>query len=103
MLKKAEWLFTITFMDRTRDGGTTLIKTTKDDIYLHMNRKDFHSSYPPNEENRIKDPLMINYIIHLMDVYIQREEDQIDINKNILGRVISNNNTVLNEVLNDAS
>jgi len=87
-------LFTITLIDIIRDGGTILIKTTKDNIYLNRDYKDFHTDYPLTPENLITDPLTINYIIHLMNVYLQREEDNLLRNKNIVGHVIVNNKNI---------
>ena len=43
-------LFTVTYISTIRDGGTKIIKTTKDDYYIHKDSKKFHSSYYPSEE-----------------------------------------------------
>jgi len=77
-------LFTITFIDTIRDGGTKIIKTTKDDYYIHKDSKKFHSGYSPSEENLITDFLLIKYLTERIETYIKRCEEDVERNKNLL-------------------
>jgi len=77
-------LFTITLIDTIRDGGTKIIKTTKDDYYIHKDSKKFYSGYAPNEENLITDFLLIEYLIERIETYIKRCEEDVERNKNLL-------------------
>ena len=77
-------LFTITLIDTIRDGGTKIIKTTKDDYYIHKDSKKFHYDYTPNEENLITDFLLIEYLVERIETYIKRCEEDVERNKNLL-------------------
>ena len=84
-------LFTIKLISTIRDGGTRQIDTTKDTYYLNMNQKDFHTNYPPEDNNKIQNPFLINYLISLMEEYVRREEDTLRCDQLILGQVQRNN------------
>jgi hypothetical protein len=77
-------LFTITLIDTIRDGGTKIIKTTKDDYYINKDSKKFHSGYSPSEENLITDFLLIEYLTERIETYIKRCEEDVERNKNLL-------------------
>ena len=77
-------LFTITLIDTIRDGGTKIIKTTKDAYYIHKDSKKFHSGYAPSDENLITDFLLIEYLIKRIETYIKRCEEDVERNKNLL-------------------
>jgi hypothetical protein len=77
-------LFTITLIDTIRDGGTKIIKTTKDDYYIHKDSKKFHSGYTPSDENLITDFLLIEYLVERIETYIKRCEEDVERNKNLL-------------------
>lgn len=77
-------LFTITLIDTIRDGGTKLIRTTKDDYYIHRDSKKFYSSYNQNEENLITDFLLIEYLVEQVEAYIKRCEEGVKRNKDLL-------------------
>jgi hypothetical protein len=80
-------LFTITFIDTLRDGGTKFIKTTKNYYYVNKDTKKFHSAYPTIEENLITDHLLEAYLIERIETYIQRCEKDIERNKNLLKEI----------------
>ena len=82
-------LFTITLIDTIRDGGTKIIKTTKDDYYIHKDSKKFHSSYTPSEENLITDFLLIEYLIEQIETYIKRCGEAVERNKNLLIEILN--------------
>jgi len=84
-------LFTITLIDTIRDGGTKIIRTTKDNFYIHKDSKKFHSSYPPSEENLITDFLLNEYLIERIETYIKKSEEDIERNKNLLIEIQNKN------------
>ena len=61
-----------------------IIKTTKDDYYIHKDSKKFHSGYVPNQENLITDFLLIEYLIERIETYIKNCEEDVERNKNLL-------------------
>ena len=77
-------LFIIKVIDSIRDGGTKIIKTTKDDYYIHKDSKKFHSGYSPSEENLITDFLLIEYLTERIETYIKKCEEDVIRNKNLL-------------------
>ena len=83
-------LFTITSIDIIRDGGTNIIKTTKDDYYIHKDSKKFHSGYAPNEENLITDFLLIEYLIERIEKYITNCNEHLINSKNLLIEIKNN-------------
>lgn len=65
-------LFTVTLIDTIRDGGTKLIKTNKEiEFYVHMINNTIHSSYPPTDDNKIQDDLLIEYLLDRIHKYIE--------------------------------
>lgn len=85
-------LFTIKSIDNIRDGGTKVIKTSKNNFYFSVD-KQFHTGYPTLDENLITDYLLINYIIERIEIYVKNlEEDiiqqrnQLKIFKEIIGK-----------------
>lgn len=78
-------LFSITSIDTVRDGGTKLIKTSKnEDFYVHMKKSTIHSSYPPTDENEVNDDNLTEYILDRVQAYIEKNEQQLDHDKKLL-------------------
>lgn len=84
-VKEGGVLFNVNFIDTIRDGGTKIIKTNKDfDFYVHMRNDTLHTSYPPTEENMIKDKTKINYILNRVHTYIERTDERLTRDKELL-------------------
>ena len=77
-------LFTIKLIHTIRDGGTKVLDTTGGDFYIHKDSKKFHRGYTPSDENLITDFLLIEYLIDIIEKYINRCEDDVKWNKNLL-------------------
>tara|TARA_R110000782_G_scaffold42103_5_gene95989 strand:+ start:230 stop:526 length:297 start_codon:yes stop_codon:yes gene_type:complete len=80
-------LFTINFIDTIRDGGTKSIKTTNGFYYINKERKTFHSDYPTSDENLILDSLSIAYLIERIESYIEKCNNDLQRNKNMLTEI----------------
>jgi hypothetical protein len=80
-------LFTINFIDSNRDGGTKILKTTKGFYYIHKERKTFHSDYPTSDKNLILDSLSIAYLIERIESYIEKCNNDLQRNKNMLTEI----------------
>jgi len=83
-------LFNITLIDKIRDGGTVIIKTTKDIYYADKNTHKLHHSYPITDANQINDPLLKLYIMDRLQVYMKRMEEEVKRNKIILPLIETN-------------
>jgi len=68
-------LFIVNKIDSYRDGGTGIIGTSKQDYFVHKDNHTLHSSYPPNDDNIIKDELLIEYLIYRTLIYTDRQFD----------------------------
>lgn len=83
-------LFRITLIDTIRDGGTKVIKTTKDDYYIDKNSENFYSGYELTEKKLITDLLLIQYLTERIETYIKRCEADLERNKNLLVQLLKN-------------
>jgi hypothetical protein len=77
-------LFIIKSIDTIRDGGTKVLDTTGGKFYIHKDSRKFHSGYVLSDENLITDFLLIEYLIERTEKYINRCEDDVKWNKNLL-------------------
>ena len=87
-VKNGGRLFTINNIGTYRDGGTKIIDCNNSyTFYIDKNVKSFHLSYPTISENEITDKLLINYLIDRINSYVNKCEDQVKFNKNLLEEI----------------
>ncbi len=89
--KYAGNLFIITSIDTIRDGGTIEIKTTGKTFYLNKQNTSFHTEYPLKSENKINDPLLIEYLIERIDIFVDKSKAKIE----ILERILQNTKNII--------
>ena len=77
-IKNGGRLFNVTKIDTIRDGGTISIQTSKDEYFVHMHESSIHTSYPPSEDNIIKDEYLIEFIFDRVDDHIKQMADRIE-------------------------
>lgn len=78
-------LFSITLIDTIRDGGTKIIKTSKNvDYYVEKRNSTIHSEYPPTKENEVNDDNLTEYILDRVQAYIEKNEQQLEHDKKLL-------------------
>lgn len=65
-------LFRITEIDIVRDGGTRVIFTSNKNksFYIPKDGYAIHSGIPYNDDNRIIDPLLENYLTDRLEAFI---------------------------------
>ena len=86
-LLKGGSLFTVVKLDSIRDGGTKVVKTNRSgtlstgslDFFIDNLDWTIHNSYPTSDDNLIKDELLKKYIIHVMNVFIEKQKRHIEI------------------------
>ena len=87
-------MMTVQQMSLYRDGGTIEFKIFTDshliNYYCSMppERKFYYSSITP--EHEITDPQLIEYFIHEIDRYIEKQEETVLQNKNLLKQIENN-------------
>ncbi len=74
-------LFNIYSIDRYRDGGTLRLNGFKIEIFVHSKDKTYHTSYPPTENNKINDELLIEYINSKINSFFRVEESKLELLK----------------------
>jgi hypothetical protein len=60
-----------------RDGGTKVLKSYNNDIYIDKDSKRFHTSYPTSENNLITCPIENAYITISIEKYVENLKDEI--------------------------
>ena len=84
-------MMTVQQMNLYRDGGTIEFKVFTDshliNYYCSMppERKFYHSSITP--ENEITDPAFIEYLLHIIERYIEKQEETVLQNKILLRQI----------------
>lgn len=67
-------LFSVTRIDTYRDGGTTVIQTTRGQYFIDKRTKAFHSNYPLKDDNLILDPPLKAYLIDRIERFVSTEK-----------------------------
>ena len=87
-------LFTVNNINTIRDGGTVILESYTQDrqkFYVDKNNKTLHSEYPTTNENKVIDRPTIAFIFKRLEEYLEKQESQIQRDKNIINKIIENN------------
>lgn len=75
-LKNGGDFFTISTINFYRDGGTVVVETSSNTIfYIDKDYVNFYSAYPPSLENLITDNLQKIFLLHRIEQFIERQEE----------------------------
>ena len=83
--------FYIHNVDVIRDGGTLVLEsytTDRQKYYLHKDNYTIHSNYPTLDSNMVTDESTIFWIIKSYHNYITGLENEVQLNKNRLHKII---------------
>ena len=89
-------LFNIESIETIRDGGTKLIKidhhALKRAYYIHKDNYTLHNAYPVSNENIIRNKPLNAYLMDRINRYVEGVESQAVRSRNILNKLIENEN-----------
>lgn len=77
--------FTVKNIDLIMDGRMIVVETTKDKFFIPRDTMKVHLGKSPNENNRITDPELIDYLIYKIEIFIYRREEQNKFYKLVIG------------------
>jgi hypothetical protein len=85
-VKNGGKFFTIKSIDTVRScaGAKVIITTDDNTYYINKDRKSFHYNYPIGHYNLIRNPILIDYLMNRISIYVNKLADQYVKNKKLL-------------------
>lgn len=74
-------------IDSIRDGGNIVIKTSKGNYYIDNKTYKVYREYPLDNKYEIRDTIGIKYLILRIETYLDREQKQIERNREKVGKL----------------